>query len=131
MDVSTFCYSGVFTQASTADSNEAHKKKLTSEVPLTSIESQTQGLQLSSSVVHPVACISGSFSQSQCRWPAITKECFSVFMSIKKFSFYLRSASLLVCSDHKLLPKSFTGYTGNDKCNIVGFETAVIPRSSI
>ena len=38
MDASKFCYSGVLTQASTADSNEAVMKKFTSETPLTSIE---------------------------------------------------------------------------------------------
>ena len=83
MDASTFCYSGVLTQAFTVDSNEALMKIFTSETPLTNIGSQTQNLQLSCSIVHPVAYISGSLSQSQCRWPVITKECFSVFMSIK------------------------------------------------
>ena len=97
MDASKFCYSGVLIQVSTADSNEAPMKILTSKTPLTSIESQTQDLQLASNVVHPVVYISGSFSQSQCGWSVITKECFSVFMSIKKCSFYLQNTNLLIC----------------------------------
>ena len=79
-DAIKFCYSGVLTQASTVDSNEALMNILTSKVPLTSIESQTQDLQLSSNVIHPVAYILSSFSQSECSWLAVTKECFSVFM---------------------------------------------------
>ena len=43
-DASKFYYSGMLTQPSTADSNEALIKIFTSEVPLTSIESQTQDL---------------------------------------------------------------------------------------
>ena len=66
-DTSKFCYSGVFTQTSTEDSNEALFRILTSEDPLKTMESQTQDLQLESKLVHPVAFISVSFSQSQCR----------------------------------------------------------------
>ena len=90
-DVSKFCYSGVLTQASTEDSNEALLKILTSEAPSKVLNLKHRTLNLNPNVIHPVAYISGSFSQSQCRWPVITKECFSVFMSIKKCSFYLQN----------------------------------------
>ena len=53
------CYSGVFIQASTEDSNEALLKILTSEASLKSVESQIQDLQLVFSAIHPVAYISG------------------------------------------------------------------------
>ena len=89
-NASKFCYLDVLSQASTKESNETLMKILTSETPLTSIESQTQDLQMSIQYHHSVAYISGSFSQSQYRWPAITKECFSVYMSIKECSFYLQ-----------------------------------------
>ena len=88
-DTSKFCYSGMIIQASTNESNKALIKLLTDSDPLDSVHSQTQDLQMDS-VVHPVAYISGSFTESQCRWPAITKECFSVFMLIKRCSFYLQ-----------------------------------------
>ena len=79
----------MLTQTSTEDSNEALLRMLTSEGPLKSVESQTWDLQLESNIIHPVALISGRFSQSQCRWPVIKKECLSVFMLIKKCSFEL------------------------------------------
>ena len=69
--VSKFSYSGILTQASTKDSNEALIKLITSKDPLNSIASQTQNLRLYSTIVHSVLYISGSFNQSQCRWPAI------------------------------------------------------------
>ena len=58
----------------------------------------------------------------------ITKECFSVFMSIKTCSFYLQNADLLVCSHHKPLLKIFSGDTNNKKCNTWCIEAAAIPR---
>ena len=95
----------MLTQAFTDESNELLTKLLTDKNLLKSVKSQTQDLQLKSSVVHPVAYISGSFTESQCRWPAIIKECFGIFMSIKKCSFYLQNADSLVHSDHKPLLK--------------------------
>ena len=49
-------------------------------------------------------------------------------MSIKKCSFYLQNADLLVCSDYKPLLNIFTGCTDNDNCNAWGLEAAAIPR---
>ena len=109
------------------DSNKDLLRKLTSNDPLESAEFQTQDLQLASNFIHPVAYISSSFSQSQCRWPAITKECFSVFMSIKKCSPYLQNTNLLIYSDHKPLLKIFTRHTNNEKCNTWGLEASAIP----
>ena len=93
-DPCKYCYSWVLTQASMGESTEALLKLLTDK--LSSVESQTQDLKLNSNLVHPVAYISGSFTESQCRWSAITKECFGIFMSIRKCSFYLWISDLLV-----------------------------------
>ena len=128
-DTSKFCYSGILTQASTKDSNEALMRILTSKDPIKNVESQMQDLQLDSSIIHPVAYISDSFSLSQCRWPGITKEHFSVFMSIKTCSFSLQNADLLVHSDHKPLLKILTGHTDNEKCNTWGLEVTALPGS--
>ena len=49
-------------------------------------------------------------------------------MSIKKCSFYLQNADLLMHSDHKPLVKIFTGHTDNEKCNTWGLEATAIPR---
>ena len=54
--------------------------------------------------------ISGSFSQSQCRWSAIRKECFIVFMSIKSVHFTYKVPTYLYIQ---------TGHTDNDKCNML------------
>ena len=54
-----------------------------------------------------------------------------MLQSIKKCSFYLQNADLLVCSDHKPLLKFFTGHTDNDKCNTWGLEAEAIPRRVI
>ena len=62
MDVSKFCYSGMLTQASTAESNKALIKLLTDKDPLKKVQSLTQDLQLNCNVVHHVAYISGSFT---------------------------------------------------------------------
>ena len=109
-DASKFCYSDILTQAPTKDSNEALVKILTSKDPLDSIASQTQDLRLESNIVHPLGYISVSFNQSQCRWPAITKECFSVFMPMKTCSFYVQNTNLLVHSDQSLCSKFYMTY---------------------
>ena len=75
-DASKYCYSGILTQASMDEYNEVLVWLLLDSDPLTSVESQTQVLKLNTNVVHPVAYISGGFTESQCRWPTITKECF-------------------------------------------------------
>ena len=64
MDASKFCYSGVLNQASTDEPNKALIKLFTDKDPVKSVKSQTQDLQLNS-VVHPMAYISDSFTESQ------------------------------------------------------------------
>ena len=128
MDAGKYCNSGIPTQASMDKSNEALAQLLTDSDILTSVESQTQDLKCDTNLVDPIAYISGSFTESQCRLPAITKECFGIFMSIKKFSFYLWNSDLLVHSDHKPLQKIFTGSTDNKNYNTWCSEATTIPR---
>ena len=54
---------------------------------------------------HRVAFVSGFFRDSQLNWAALTKEAFAIYMSVKKLSFYLTDAQILLRSDHKLLEK--------------------------
>ena len=56
------------------------------------------------------------------------KKCFTVFISIKKCSYYLQNTNLLVHLDHKPLLKIFTRHTDNEKCNTWGLEATAIPR---
>ena len=54
---------------------------------------------------HPVAFVSGLFRGSQLNWAALTKEAYAIYMSVKKLSFYLTDAQILLRSDHKPLEK--------------------------
>ena len=57
---------------------------------------------------HPVAFVSGLFRGSQLNWAALTKEAFAIYMSVKKISFYLTDAQILLRSDHKPLEKFYS-----------------------
>ena len=66
---------------------------------------------------HPVAFVSGLFRGSQLNWTALTKEAFSIYMSVKKLSFYLTDAQILLRSNHKPLAKFLLKNTLNSKVN--------------
>ena len=66
---------------------------------------------------HPVALISGLFRGSQLNWAALMKEAFAIYMSIKKLSFYLTDAQILLRSDHKPLEKFLLKNMLNSKVN--------------
>ena len=66
---------------------------------------------------HPVAFVSGLFRGSQLNWAALTKEAYAIYMSVKKLSFYLTDAQILLRSDHKLLEKFLHKNTLNSKVN--------------
>ena len=66
---------------------------------------------------HPVAFVSGLFRGSQLNWAALMKEAFAIYMSIKKLSFYLTDAQILLRSDHKPLKKFLLKNTLNSKVN--------------
>ena len=66
---------------------------------------------------HPVSFVSGLFRGSQLNWAALTKEAFAIYMSVKKLSFYLTDAQILLRSDHKLLEKFLLKNTLNSKVN--------------
>ena len=66
---------------------------------------------------HPVTFVSGLFRGSQLNWAALTKEAFAIYMSVKKLSFYLTDAQILLRSDHKPLEKFLHKNTLNSKVN--------------
>ena len=66
---------------------------------------------------HPVVFVSGLFRGSQLNWAALMKEAFAIYMSIKKLSFYLTDAQILLRSDHKPLEKFLLKNTLNSKVN--------------
>ena len=71
---------------------------------------------------HPVAFVSGLFRGSQLNWAALTKEAFVIYMSVKKLSFYLTDAQILLRSDHKPLEKFLLKNTLNSKVNNLAME---------
>ena len=66
---------------------------------------------------HPVTFVSGLFRGSQLNWAVLTKEAFAIYMSVKKLSFYLTDAQILLRSDHKPLEKFLLKNTLNSKVN--------------
>ena len=66
---------------------------------------------------HPVTFVSGLFRGSQLNWATPTKEVFAIYMSVKKLSFYLTDAKILLRSYHKPLEKFLQKNTLNSKVN--------------
>ena len=66
---------------------------------------------------HPVAFVSGLFRGSQLNWAALTKEAYTIYMSVKKLSFYLIQADVLLKSDHLPLKRFLHKNTLNSKVN--------------
>ena len=66
---------------------------------------------------HPVAYVSGLFRGSQLNWAALTKEAYTIYMSVKKLAFYLTDADVLLKSDHLPLKKFLQKNTLNNKVN--------------
>ena len=66
---------------------------------------------------HPVAFVSGLFRGSQLNWVALMKEAYAIYMSVKKLSFYLIQADVLLKSDHLPLKRFLHKNTLNSKVN--------------
>ena len=66
---------------------------------------------------HPIAYVSGLFRGSQLNWAALTKEAYAFYKSVKKLSFYLTDAAVLLKSDHLPLKKFLQKNTLNNKVN--------------
>ena len=56
-------------------------------------------------VHHPVSYISGLFRGSQLNWAALMKDAYAIYMSVRKLSFYLTNADVIIRSDHLPLKK--------------------------
>ena len=66
---------------------------------------------------HPVTYISGLFRGSQLNWAVLTKEAYAIYLSVRKLSFYLTNADVLIRSDHLPLKKFLKENTMNSKVN--------------
>ena len=67
-----------------------------------STESTAEGgaSQKKTVIHHPVSYISRLFRGSQLNWAALTKEAYSIYISVRKLNFYLTNADVLIRSDH-------------------------------
>ena len=68
-------------------------------------------------VDHPITYVSGLFRGSQLNWATLTKEAYTIYMSVKKLSFYIDTAKITVRSDHLPLKKFLEKNTLNSKVN--------------
>ena len=73
--------------------------------------------QHNNSTDHPITYVSGLFRGSQLNWATLTKEVYAIYMSIKKLSFYIDTAKIIVKSDHLALKKFLEKNTLNSKVN--------------
>ena len=64
---------------------------------------------------HPITYVSGLFKGSQLNWAALTKEAYAIYMSIKKFTYYLEDAEITLRSDHLPLKRFLQRNTLNTK----------------
>ena len=73
--------------------------------------------QHSDSTDHPITYVSGLFRGSQLNLATLTKEAFTIYMSVKKLSFYIDTAKVTVKNDHLPLKKFLKKNTLNSKVN--------------
>ena len=66
---------------------------------------------------HPVLYVSGLFQGSQINMTALTKEACSIYMSIKKSTFYLTGHEITLRNDHLPIKKFLRKMTLNDTVN--------------
>ena len=66
---------------------------------------------------HPITFASGLFKESQLNWAALTKEALAIYSSIKKLSYHLEDADIVLRSDHLPLKKFLHKNKLNTKVN--------------
>ena len=66
---------------------------------------------------NPITSVSGLFKGSQLNWEAVTKEAYTIYMSIKKLTYYLEDAEITLRSDHLPLERFLQRNTLNTKVN--------------
>ena len=66
-------------------------------------------------ILHPITYMSGLFIGSQINWACLAKEAYVIYLSIKKFTYYLEDADVTLRSDHLPLKKFLAKNTLNSK----------------
>ena len=68
-------------------------------------------------ILHPITYMSGLFRGSQMNWACLPKEAYAIYMSIKKLTYYLGDADVILRSHHLPLRKFLAKSTLNSKVN--------------
>ena len=72
----------------------------------------------------PVAFLSHTFTETQCKWSTTEQEAFGVYYAMTKWNYYLQGANIIVWNDHKLLAQFLNGKNANNKVNRWSLELA-------
>ena len=72
----------------------------------------------------PVAFLSHTFTDTQRRWSTPEQEAYGIYLTIKKWNYYLQGADIIVRNDHKPLAQFLNGKNENTKINRWGLELA-------
>ena len=72
----------------------------------------------------PVAFLSHTFTETQCKWTTTEQEAFGVYYTIMKWNYYLQGADIIVWNDHKPLSQFLNGKNANNKVNRWSLELA-------
>ena len=65
----------------------------------------------------PVAFLSRTFMETQCKWSTTEQEAFGVYYAITKWNYDLQGADIIVQNDHKPLAHFLNGKNTNNKVN--------------
>lgn len=66
---------------------------------------------------HPICFVSGQFRGIQLNWATLKKEAYTIYMSIRRLTFYLMDAEITIKCDHLPFKKFFNKQTLNSKVN--------------
>ena len=65
----------------------------------------------------PVAFLSHTFTETQCKWSTTEQEAFGAYFAITKWNYYLQGADIIVWNDHKPLAQFLNSKNTNNKVN--------------
>ena len=72
----------------------------------------------------PVAFLSHTCNETQCKWSTTEQEAFGVYYTITKWNYFLQGANIIVQNDHKPLAQFLNGKNTNNKVNRWSLELA-------
>ena len=74
----------------------------------------------------PIAFLSHTFSETQCKWSTTKQEAFGVYYAITKWNYYLQRANIIVRNDHKPLAQFLNGKKFKQQGKQMGFGTCYL-----